>query len=215
MYYFCLVLRLSICFELYREKIRGLIEKYEGMLISQLDDQRLYFEKKLARATVQALEGGLTDFLTDERDLDDATSSTEAKGQLEIDTEYLDQIAGIKMEISSMEHEYSGVLQDIRGVEETLRTERRAVDALAVDLKQRQAQLKKSTNALSSLQARHQAYEEELEQELRDLHFYVRTQAKVQESPLREEIKGGGLIVTETTPSKITGGGRKGRKQHR
>ena len=132
------------------------------------------------------------------------------------DGDFLDQIAAIKMEISLIEQEYTGLRNDICSVEEALRVERRAVDCLIGGLRQQQSYLKESQSALASLQAQHQTREEELAQELRDLEFYVRTQATVQASPLREEIKGGGLIVTESnTPAKTQGGRGRGKKPHR
>ena len=52
----------------------------------------------------------------------------------------------------------------------------------------------------------------ELKEQVRDLMFYLEAQAKVKESPLKNDIEGGSIFMGETsgeTPKKSTNGARK------
>ena len=171
-----------------REKIRNLIVKYEDLLMSQLDDQKLYFEKRLARATVEAFEQS-----SNQQQLEAGTTG----GRTLTSDEEMDGIAELKLEISGLEVTYGEVLAEIRESEEALRFDRKEIDRSIVDLKDKKARLESFVAKTSSLKEQSALEQAELEQQLRDLQFYVRTQASVQASPLKDEIQEGGLLVVE------------------
>lgn len=176
-----------------REKISALIRYYENLLTSQIDDQRLFFEKRLARATVEAFEcSGVT------IGCEDADAGME-------------QIASMKIEISSLEQVYQNTLHETCEVEELLRVHRKDVDGIVAQVRQKRIEEKEYLSHLEQLKVNNKLHELELEQQLADLRFYVRTQASVQASPLKAEIEGGGLVVMDGPNSSDTSG-RKGSK---
>jgi hypothetical protein len=177
-----------------QEKINALIRYYENLLTSQIDDQRLFFEKRLARATVEAFEcSGVTI----------GCENADAG---------MDEIAAMKIDISSLEQVYQNTLRETCEVEELLRAHRKDVDAIVAQVRQRRTEEKDNLIYLEQMKTRNKSHELELEQQLTDLRFYVRTQASVQASPLKAEIEGGGLVVMDG-PNSSDISGKKGNKQ--
>lgn len=162
-------------------KIISVQSEYEGLLESQLEAQRLFFEKVLAQETVRALELALCGTISDstsplsDMDLNAATSAIEKS----------------KIEISSLESEYSATLESLRQVESEVRKMRKSNDALIREqktLKDREAELKqRKSHVVQKAEERMT----DLQQQITDLSFFVNTRKQVEGGAL----EGGSIVV--------------------
>jgi BRCA1-associated protein len=167
-------------------KLDNLISYYENLLNSQLDDQKLFYEKRLAKASVSALEGKLN--------LD---SLNEPSSQMENEFE---NISSIKIEISLLEKCYNEILNSIKENEENLRSTKKSIEHDANNLKDKEKSLHEIIHLKNSNSVAYEQIEDDLKNQLQDLKFYMTTQANVQVSPLREEIKSGDLYLVDRNP---------------
>ena len=136
-------------------KIQTVQSDYEQLLLSQLEAQRLFFEKLLAQETVRALGGG------------------------EASEDELSEIERQKLEISRLEAEYADVLSETRRVEQETRKMRKANDALIREQKELREREARTRERVTEKKAVAAARVNDLSQQLQDLTFFLRGRSEV------------------------------------
>ena len=136
-------------------KIQTVQSDYEQLLLSQLEAQRLFFEKLLAQETVRALGGG------------------------EASEDELCEIERQKLEISRLEAEYADVLSETRRVEQETRKMRKANDALIREQKELREREQRTRERVKEKKAMVAARVNDLSQQLQDLNFFLRGRSEV------------------------------------
>lgn len=158
-----------------KDKLGVLLSQYEGILEAQLAEQQLYYEKKLAQETIRTLELSL---MPTSR----AAPSTRAESrppltasvQAERYDQDMEEITRKKIELSKLEYSYNDMLTKLREAEQALRRQKQTNNDLIHQQKAFQAQI--AENAEKEKVIREQCAErvEELEQQIRDLTFFIR-----------------------------------------
>lgn len=122
-----------------------------------------------------------------------------------VDTE-LAAVEASKLEISSLEHQYSEIVTLLKGVEGECRKMRKTNEQLIRE--QKAAKVRMTTIDVSEAEAAQRNEEQvaELEQQIRDLTFYTRSKLQLAVSSLRDEIAGGSVTVAVTTKASVSGG---------
>lgn len=202
-----------------RNKIDAIVERYERLLETQLRQQQQYYEKLLSRETSRAFYASLSYGMIDIASSHGGTPSVdtnvssvakvvdEDKGKSESDEvtvdwamagglteEDLNDIITAKLEISSIEYDSTLLLEKLRDVELKTKRAQRQNDQL---VKKRRQHLEKIESLRQLTKDRQGMFEEtvtDLEQQIRDLSFYARTQAQLARSPIRTELEGGQVV---------------------
>jgi hypothetical protein len=197
------------------DKMGCLVERYENLLESQLADQQIYFEKKLARETILLLEesmrrenrenlrpsfqlssSGSGSSVIDSKksspcDLKKNNSSDSSS--YENDLESIDaQLAGvgeIKIEISALEQQYCLALSALQEMEAQGRAIRKQNDTLIREQKKQKDRVAELGRCEEETKSRCEEEVGELEQQIRDLSFYTKTKCQVASSHLKEELE--------------------------
>lgn len=149
----------------YREKIQNLVDRYESLLLSQLNDQKLYFEKKIAKLSVESF-GNRNESTCDHSVLMTGKFKEFAKAS--------------RQEMGKLELFYLDLLRDVCEAEKNLRYDRREIDA--------------GTNIMNKILS-HNDKEVDLMQQCEDIRFYNMAQKKVKASPMKDELLGGDLVI--------------------
>jgi BRCA1-associated protein len=185
------------------KKLEALLIEYNYLLSSQLEKQRLFFEKqlKLKESEIQRVEA----------------EEGDQKAKLEQQNMYL----------AKRDQTLTKALQDTQG--SLAKLEQQAVEAQTrgdklMQLNQRL--LQQQTNTRDSLEfgesrkAAEQtreldaldAQQKALEDEVRDLKFYLTTQRTIEKNPLRKEIEEGHMIVVGNEEVPIVKKGKRGKR---
>lgn len=190
-----------------RDKIDAIVDRYERLLETQLKQQQQYYEKLLSRETAQAFYASLnpgasassevsslqkiaaTECLTDESESNH--DWTNAGGLTEDD---LNDIVTSKLEISSLEYDNVLLLEKLRDVEAKTKRALRQNDLLVKKHRQHQEKIDALRELAKERHASFEATVTDLEQQIRDLSFYSRTQAQLALSPIRTELEGGQVV---------------------
>lgn len=180
------------------EKMDSLQLEYTYLLTSQLESQRAYFESKLCRVEEEA--GREIAQLTAR-----AKAAQDQTDQLHQDLEVLVR------EKTKAELKVSSLVGRVGKLTTELEDERQLNASLRQNQEDWQIRLKRTETELNVL--KHQKDDEirELKEQVRDLMFYLEAQGKVAESPLKEEIQGGSIVVGQPaeTPQRPSKGARK------
>ena len=114
--------------------------------------------------------------------------------------EDLNDIITAKLEISSIEYDNILLLEKLRDVEAKTKRAQRQNDLL---VRKRRQHLEKIESLRQLTKERQAVFEEtvmDLEQQIRDLSFYARTQAQLARSPIRTELEGGQVVGVVPAP---------------
>ena len=238
------------------DKMGILMQGYENLLESQLADQQIYFEKKLARETIRAIEDSMrrgrsesissfphsstsntttstststsntkvrsdaqggsssdsctarsTDSTHPAGNLIDNENENENQSEMHENTisasrKQLDavdaQLAGIeanKIEISSLEKEYSEILSTLKEVEAQGRAMRKLNETYIREQKELRDRVEEYNRSEGEIKRKCEEEVEELEQQIRDLCFYTKMKNQVAMSPMKEELEGGSVVL--------------------
>lgn len=148
-----------------REKIQNLVDRYESLLLSQLNDQKLYFEKKIAKLSVESFGN------RNESTCDHSVLMT---------GKFKEFAEASRQEMGKLELFYLDLLRDVCEAEKNLRYDRREIDA--------------GTNIMNKILS-HNDKEVDLMQQCEDIRFYNMAQKKVKASPMKDELLGGDLVI--------------------
>ncbi|CAN0035496.1 unnamed protein product [Ectocarpus sp. 12 AP-2014] len=176
-------------------KMAVVSREYEALVARQLQEQQRYFEDLIATAVAVDAEANapVEEVLTDEERAE--------VGRLR---EAIDELSG----------KYEGILDSLRTDEETARRVRSENRGLVSE--QRSQKREEGRLAEEARQTRRQCEQQmsELEGQMQDLLFFLKTQEKVKSSPRRQEIVGGSVVMEEGSAGAAGGGnGRGGAKE--
>lgn len=173
-------------------KMRLLVNEYEALLESQLIDQRLYYEKQLAREMMEAFESNCK--VGGGSRSNSNTAAPSCSGLFATEDE-LDNIEKKKIAISLLEAEQAQINVAIREAEREIRQLRQRND----DLIREQKSLREKVSELQAkeVEVTRQKSETvtELEENLRDLSFYSKARTQMLASPLRDDIQAGTVTI--------------------
>ena len=125
-------------------------------------------------------------------------------------------VAEIRASLTLQEDEYRSLISELRNSEASLRTAKKVTASLL------EAQHEKETKVRvlkENADAEKKACDElvrDLQQQITELTFYLRTQKQVDQSPqkVQEEMRGGLVVTTQQEPTQERGAGRtRGRRK--
>lgn len=191
-----------------REKLDNIGLEYTHLLTSQLDSQRMYFEEALERAADKASQATRVA----EKAIEAASLATQKVASLQLAHDTLTQ-----EDIPALERDRERAVRKadkFEGMARKLEKEWRDEKAMSGSLLERVQQLGKEIEEL-------RAEKIELEEQNRDLGFFISGGEKLRESlqgaagagVSEEEVREGTLSLPEATPPSSRGGKKKGRKE--
>eukprot|EP00091_Calanus_sinicus_P008342 TRINITY_DN20400_c0_g1_i1.p1 TRINITY_DN20400_c0_g1~~TRINITY_DN20400_c0_g1_i1.p1 ORF type:complete len:200 (-),score=73.59 TRINITY_DN20400_c0_g1_i1:93-641(-) len=173
--------------------------EYTYLLTSQLEDQRRYFETKLGR--VEEAAGKELSEMTCR-----AKEVQEEKNVLQGEIELMNK------EKMKVEVKLSQMSIKVGKLTSELSEEKQLNKSLRQNQEEWQTRLKRAEIEINVMKEVKDKEIGELKEQVRDLMFYLEAQAKVKDSPLKNDIAGGSIVVGEAagaTPKKSTNGNRK------
>merc|ERR1712210_270356 len=181
------------------EKMDSLQLEYTYLLTSQLEDQRNYFQSKLGRVEE---DSGRQVHALQER----LQQEAEAKQRVE------KELDAVSRERTKCEARVGQLVSKVNKLGGELEEERQLNKSLRENQEEWQTRLKRAEVEAAVLQQKKDREILELQEQVRDLMFYMEAQSQVKESPLKDEIQGGSITVGEAPPTKPAKGARKGKK---
>jgi len=181
------------------EKVDSLQLEYTYLLTSQLEDQRRYFETKLGRLEESA-----------GRELVEMTNR--ARETLEEKNCLHEEVETLKKEKLKLETKLNQISLKVGKLSTDLGEEKQLNKSLTQNQEEWQTKLKRAEIEVNVLKEVKDKEISELKEQVRDLMFYLEAQAKVKESPLKNDIEEGSIVVAETSAKatrKTSSGGRK------
>ena len=181
------------------EKMDSLQLEYTYLLTSQLEDQRRYFETKLGRVE-EAAGKELVEL------------NKKAKQSQEEKDDLTEELESVKREKTKVEVKLSQMSLKVGKLTAELGEEKQLNKSLRQNQEEWQTRLKRAEIEISLMKEVKDKEIGELKEQVRDLMFYLEAQAKVKDSPMKNEIVEGSIVVGETsdeTPRKPPKGARK------
>merc|ERR1712062_261995 len=168
------------------EKIDSIQLEYTYLLTSQLESQRRYFEDKITR-----LESDT------HREIDEvmnrARSSVEESAQLK------SQISTLLKDKTKSDKKLSDLQAKLNKTTRQLEEEKHMNKSLCQNQSEWQTKVAKSQKEMEAAQSIKDKEIKELQEQVRDLMFYMEAQQKIAGSPLCQEIQDGDLVITESS----------------
>ena len=149
----------------HREKIQNLVDRYESLLTSQLDDQKLYFEKTLAKLAVKSFQN------RNEFAYVNFDSGKQTFEEFLVESRHV---------MNEWEKSYMDVLRKVCDREKKMLQDRREIDSYS--------------NLMNKI-INHDDEQIDMRQQLEDVHFYLQVRMKLNFSPLKNELIGGNLFL--------------------
>jgi len=168
------------------EKMDSLQLEYTYLLTSQLEDQRRYFETKLGRVE-EAAGKELSDMANRAKEVQEAKNITEEELEL------------TKKEKLKNEAKLSQLSVKVGKLASELNEEKQLNKSLRQNQEEWQLKLKKAEIEVNVIKEVKDKEIEDLKEQVRDLMFYLEAQAKVKDSPLKNDIEGGSIVVGEAS----------------
>ncbi|KAF5284146.1 hypothetical protein FQR65_LT00146 [Abscondita terminalis] len=174
-----------------QEKVDSVQLEFTYLLTSQLEEQRIYFEEKLAQLDSQAsLEAKLL---------------REKLGELAEENKIMkSKLANMKKEKLAMEKKVSQQNARLTTMLTELNEEKQLGKALRDNQHQWQSKVTQLEESCSVLRNSKDKEVGELQEQLRDLMFYIEAQQVIAKSDDREDIAGGTVTVGEAPPMNKT-----------
>jgi len=173
------------------EKMDSLQLEYTYLLTSQLEDQRRYFEKKLGR-----LEEAAGKELSELTHRTKQTEEDKSALNKELETARKDKI--------KLESKVSQLCQKLEKLSKEFSEEKQLNKSLRENQEEWQTKLKKTEVQLNVTKEVKDREISDLKDQVRDLMFFLEGRDKVQESPLKNELEEGSIIVAESSEQKST-----------
>merc|ERR1719347_335985 len=165
--------------------------EYTYLLTSQLEDQRRYFEKKLGRLEEAA-----------GKELSELTHRTK---QTEEDKSALNkELETVRKDKIKLESKVSQLCQKLEKLSKEFSEEKQLNKSLRENQEEWQTKLKKTEVQLNVTKEVKDREISDLKDQVRDLMFFLEGRDKVQESPLKNELEEGSIIVAESSEQKST-----------
>ena len=109
--------------------------------------------------------------------------------------EQLAKVECSKIEISTLEHQYSIILKTLKEVETKKNIMKKQNEILIKEQKTLRDQVELLNKSEENTKRKCEEEVNELEQQIRDLCFYTKMKNQVASSPLREELKAGSVVM--------------------
>ena len=109
--------------------------------------------------------------------------------------EQLARVEISKIEISSLEHEYSIILTNLKDVESKNKIMKKKNEILIKEQKILREHVEQLNNSEEETKRKCEEEVNELEQQIRDLCFYTKMKNQVASSPMRDELEGGSVVM--------------------
>ena len=170
-------------------KLDGLGTEYSVLLMSQLEEQNSYYERLLAKTAAELAQGACQD---------EEMSEGERK-----------EAGQVRAHIARLEEEHSKLMEALREEEEMARQMRGRNQGLLQEQKQHMSHLASLRKAIAETKTALDAEVADLEAQISDLSFFLRTKEAVQES----ELEGGGVVIGQSAAAAAPRGGRVGRRR--
>lgn len=167
------------------EKIDSIQLEYTYLLTSQLENQRRYFEEKIAR-----MEGDT------HREIDEVMNR--ARTSVEEATEMRSQLSAVMKEKNKNEKKVADLQTKLSKATRQLDEEKHMNKSLCQNQTEWQAKVEKSQNKMEYTQIEKDKEIKELQEQVRDLMFYMEAQQKIAGSPLCQEIQDGDIVISES-----------------
>ncbi|KOS14897.1 hypothetical protein Malapachy_0943 [Malassezia pachydermatis] len=178
-----------------QSKLEALSTEYSNMIVSQLDSQRAYYEQKLAQQKRNQVDKAIYTEVCEERD----------KYQQQC-TDTQDQLSNITEELKKSEAFSSKQGLQLRRALDAAREARKALE----EEKSVSDGLCKHVKELQDVRDQLQKQMAELQEELRDIMFFVSARDKIEQGSDALGIAGGDISVPEPPPERKSKG-----KKHR
>mmetsp|Transcript_54238 Transcript_54238/g.69722 ORF Transcript_54238/g.69722 Transcript_54238/m.69722 type:complete len:391 (+) Transcript_54238:236-1408(+) len=159
-------------------KIGGLASEYEQLLMLQLSEQRRYYEQILAKEVARIAE---------ENESVDGRAAQDEQIQIE----------QIRLALVGIEKEYKTALEVLREAETKLRNARKEQVRLLAEQSQKEQLVRSIKAETSEAQRSCENHVTELEATITELTFFHRTRQEISQSPNKEEIRSGHVLVGE------------------
>ena len=157
--------------------------------MSQLEEQNSYYERLLAKTAAELAQGACQDEEMSEGERKEATV--------------------VRGHIARLEEEHLKLMEALREEEEMARQMRGRNQGLLQEQKQHMSQLASLRKAIAEAKIALDAEVADLEAQISDLSFFLRTKEAVQES----ELEGGGVVIGQAATAAPKRGGRGGRRR--
>ncbi|KAI9142451.1 BRCA1-associated protein 2-domain-containing protein [Paraphysoderma sedebokerense] len=195
-----------------QDKLDSITLEFSYLLTTQLETQRQYYENQLTTVTSQ-----LSSLSHQMERYNSQASSTERETDI-----LKSRMAQLESECKSLMAEKeewktkeSKTTKEKRVLEkkiEKLETQLRSLQKELEDEKEINSLLTTNSTSLKQQLTAKDTQIQELSEQVRDLMFFLETQQKIEASPLREEIKGGTVVVENKSGSGSSPKKRRGRK---
>jgi BRCA1-associated protein len=179
------------------EKMDALQLEYTYLLTSQLESQRVYFEEKLAMI---------------EQVSNEQIQSVEARCKASVaEGERLEgRITELQKEKKSLEKKCTSLQQRLDKQSELLKEEKELNKALTADQNKWKIHVRSLEDKLQNVVTKNEKEISSLQDQVRDLMFYLDTQKKVTDSPSKQDIQEGHVVVTQSSAPP-----KKSKKKHK
>jgi len=182
----------------FNSKMEALAMEYNYLLTSQLDTQRAYFEEKITRE-VQEMRSGLS---TLQEELRKAHEEKDSLLQLLNASETTRKNLDKRIEkMREKEKKTAEQLAEMEQMDEMYRLNRKEYEIRISALEE---SMKKSREEKAQDSLKKEQQIKELQEQVRDLMFYLEAQQTVQNSTSRDEIQQGHIVMPEAPPAPST-----------
>ena len=164
------------------EKIDSIQLEYTYLLTSQLESQRRYFEEKIARVESDA-----------HREIEEVMNR--ARTSVEESAQMKTQVLNLDKEKSKAEKRQTELHIRLTKTMRQLEEEQQMNKSLRQNQIEWQAKVDEIQTKVNDVQTQKDQEIKELQEQIRDLMFYLEAQQKIANSPLCQEIQDGDLVV--------------------
>jgi len=191
------------------EKIEAIGIEYSYLLTSQLDSQRVFYEEQTAALQIEV--AGLKDVVAQfrqEAETSRAAATAEECRRHREEEEHLSEMLRDKQRVEKKSERFAEVA---RSLEKELREERAVSGGLLKNLEAAQKRAEEGETERAALAQRVQ----ELEDQVRDVMFFLEARTKIEEGEGQmAEVAGGDIAIPTPAPSThLPGRKKKGRKR--
>lgn len=188
------------------EKIEAIGIEYSYLLTSQLDSQRAYYEDQTAELQCQLAE--MNSIIEQQTRAFEREKAALLEQQEEIRQEQEKQLAALNKNKSKVENRAEKMTDLARRLEKELHEERAVSEGLMKNL----GKMKEKTETLTEERDNHATKIQDLEDQLRDVMFFLETRNKIENGEGIESEAAGGSLEIVTPPSNKPAKKKKARK---
>ncbi|TRY74564.1 hypothetical protein TCAL_09740, partial [Tigriopus californicus] len=185
------------------EKMDSIQLEYTYLLTSQLEAQRRYYEEKISRMEESASQEM-------EEVVSRARKSVEESKQMEV------KLLVLSKEKAKSDQKLAQMNSKFQKLHLELQEEKQMNESLRRNQGEYQKRVDRFENQLLDVKTAKDAEVKELQEQMRDLMFYMEAQQKIAQSPMRDEIQNGDVSVGSNDAAEtFTGAVRKSQKKRK